>query len=130
MSDMDTPCGVRMYPVSPGTPTNTSSYSQCGTPGSYKTRKVARTPSKQREETEPFDSLLDSFVKGLQDYSSDEGSVKTLLTYSALHNNGESSSYSTVSCIERTVQQIPIKLEDLFSDSEIEGTSLLCNQSY
>ena len=119
---MDTPCGVRMYPVSPGTPTSTSSCSQCGTPGSYKTRKVARTPSKQREETEPFDSLLDSFVEGLQDYSGDEGGVKVLPTSSALHNNGGSSSYCTVSCIERTVQQIPIKLEDLFSDSEIEGT--------
>ena len=114
---MDVPLVV---PVSPGTPTNTTpnrsscSASGYGTPNSSRsrTRKVARTPSKQREETEPFDSLLESFIQGLQDGDSDQG-VKTLLTSTTLHNEESSRG--------RTVQHAPIKLEDLFSDSEMEG---------
>ena len=110
---------VQVFPVSPGTPTTTtlnrSSCSGYGTPDSYRsrsrTRKVARTPSKQREETESFDSLLESFVQGLQDV--DERGVKTLLTF----HNDESSKRK---CIKRAVLQSPIKLEDLLSDSELE----------
>ena len=116
---MDSPIGVQIIPVSPGTPTNTildgSSCSAGGywTPGSARstTRKVARTPSKQREETEPFDSLLESFIQGLQDV--DERGVKTLiLTSTALHNDES-----------RLMQDInsPIKLEELLSDNEMEG---------
>ena len=116
---MDSPIGVQIVPVSPGTPTNTildgSSYSAggYGTPGSARstTRKVARTPSKQREETEPFDSLLESFIQGLQDV--DERGVKTLiLTSTALHNDES-----------RLVHHVnsPIKLEELLSDNEMEG---------
>ena len=131
MPAMDIPSGlVPLFPVSPVTPTNTilntSSCSGCGTPGSSRkrTRKVARTPSKQREETEPFDSLLDSFVQGLQNCSSDvrdeRGVPNTLLTSTALHNNDGCDSYRAVSSIERTTQQIPIKLEDLFSESDHE----------
>ena len=113
---MDSPVGVQIVPVSPGTPTNTildgSSCSAGGywTPGSARstTRKVARTPSKQREETEPFDSLLESFIHGLQDV--DERTL--LLTSTALHNDES-----------RLVQHInsPIKLEELLSDNEMEG---------
>lgn len=114
---MDFPVEVQIVPVSPGTPTSTildgssCSAGGCGTPGSARsrTRKVARTPSKQqREETEPFDSLLESFIQGLQDV--DERGVKTLILTST-HNDGS-----------RLVQHInsPIKLEDLLSDNETE----------
>lgn len=112
--------GVQVFPVSPRTPTNTtfnrSSCSGYGTTDSSRnrTRKVARTPSRRREETDPFDSLLESFVQGLQDV--DERGVKTLLTSTTL----QSSRCGTVECIKRATLQSPIKLEDLFSDNEIE----------
>lgn len=126
---MDTTFEVQMNPVSPGTPTNTTSdRSSCsaggyGTPGSFRTcrtRKLARTPTKQREETELFDSLLESFVQGLHDVE-ERGVNAFILTSTTLHNE-ESSRCSTltIKCAEGAVpvQNIPIKLEDLLSDSE------------
>jgi hypothetical protein len=111
---MDSPVEVQIVPVSPGTPTNaTLNKSSCsaggyGTPRSSRnrTRKVARTPSKQKEETEPFDSLLESFIQGLEDV--DKRGVRILMpTSTTLHNDESMNS--------------PIKLEELLSDNEIEG---------
>ena len=82
---MEIPCGVwidntssLVSPRTPcrsaATPSNFNGRSSClqtpaalcSTPRSCRTRKVARTPSKTREETEPFDSLLESFVLELE----------------------------------------------------------------
>lgn len=107
-----------VVPVSPGTPSRSSySASGYGTPNSTRNRirKVARTPSKQREETELFDSLVESFIQGIQ--AVDGRGVKTLLTSTTLHNEESSRG----ECKQRTMQHVPIKLEDLFSDSEMEG---------
>ena len=119
---MDILHGSQLFPLSPGTLTSsTPNSSSCstgdGTPCSfkrYRTRKVARTPSKQREETKPFDSLLDSFVETLQSRSTDRGDVKTtsLTSISLRSCNGHSG---------KTTHGIgPIKLEELFSDCETD----------
>lgn len=110
------------------TPTN----SCCQSPGSSRstTRKVARSCSKQKEETELFDSLLESFVQKLQDYSNcDEEGVKSLLPSPVVHTthgrsyyefNTAASPETNMHCHGKTnlLQNVAIKLEDLLSDSE------------
>ena len=66
-----------MVLVSPNTPCQKQTLTSNTTNGSYfqtpissrtKTRKVSRTPSKPGEETDPFDSLLESFVLSSSEY--------------------------------------------------------------
>lgn len=121
---METPRGRRietMVLVSPATPhlrrtlTSNSTNGNCfQTPISSrtKTRKVSRTPSKLGEETDPFDSLLESFVLSEHDRRNSsrddskymaEGAEKKLLLPSTMQQN------------------IVIRLEELLSDDESDG---------
>ena len=117
------------------TPTNDGSFLQ--TPTSSRRRKVARTPSKLKsEETETFDSLLESFVLELQDDSRTAGYgedlhlvTSTFSTAASLsgygshrdesHSNTGSSRFNEVPDGQTTfLHSTPIKLEELFSDCE------------
>ena len=105
--------------MSPGTPrqsaTSTPRNSSClRTPDSSRTiiRKVARTPTEPREETEAFDSLLESFVLeheligGSRDFCTT--AIPGTELEGAVHSQHESLS----------LQTIVIKLEDLLSNNE------------
>ena len=101
-------------------------------------RKVARTPSKQRETTELFDSLLESFILDLQDHgplgesSAHDRPLSSLPEPSRSacdpSTGGEGCMHSFHDLKKTARSQkfddsmfshsLPIKLEDLLSDSD------------
>ena len=95
-------------------------------------RKVARTPSKQRETTELFDSLLESFILDLQasgESSAHDGPLSSLSRSACRPSAGGEGCTHSFHDLEKTASSqkfddsmfshsLPIKLEDLLSDSD------------
>lgn len=86
------------------------SYFQTPISSRIKTRKVSRTPSKLGEETDPFDSLLESFI--LSECEPRNRSRDYAILCKAMEGDEKQLRSSA------TQQNIAIKLEELLSDDE------------